>query len=294
MNKPLTILAPEKPPKGIEFDEWKQLSVPEKEQVKSHVLDAIKLLDETPSIEKEVFKLVGESEHWKAEINFNLLSDNQIATDTFVTFRRDTTLPKQIHFAYPIESPIGKGISKAYGSKKSKIPNKFHFYISGNADISNKTTTLGRKHSIGGNPKDIDQFIFYLKEKFSEGAFMKVSWEEHGKVVEEFIPLVNDERRVPINKPQTRIGTGNIDIPEKIRTQWEEAKSKPNETTILQHNGNWYIHPKKGYLVDEIKVNGREGIVILAKASTPKAEGTFPALAEGYNLDSLTEGKTTD
>ncbi|MEW9674206.1 hypothetical protein [Ammoniphilus sp. 3BR4] len=53
MNKPLTILAPEKPPKGIEFDERRQLSVSEKEQVKSHVFYLIRLLNGIPLVNRE-------------------------------------------------------------------------------------------------------------------------------------------------------------------------------------------------------------------------------------------------
>jgi len=100
------------------------------------------------------------------------------------------------------------------------------------------------------------------------------------------------ELKVPINKSQQHIMSGDIEdkIPNEIRTQWEEAKNKLNETIILKHNGKWYIHPKKGYLVDRIEVNGHEGIVILAKASSSKAEGTFPTLAEGYDIDSLKVG----
>jgi hypothetical protein len=99
----------------------------------------------------------------------------------------------------------------------------------------------------------------------------------------------DEHKQKIIDKSQPLIISGGIEdkIPDEIRTQWEEAKSKLNETTILQHDGNWYIHPKKGYLVDRIEVNGREGIIILVKASTPKAEATFPTLAKGFDLDSL-------
>ncbi|MFB6468211.1 M56 family metallopeptidase [Cytobacillus sp. Hz8] len=86
-----------------------------------------------------------------------------------------------------------------------------------------------------------------------------------------------------------RMITGNIDelIPEELKEQWEEAKKNPNETTILHQNDKWYIHAKKGYLVDRIEVNGREGTLLLSKVSPQKSQFTFHALAQGYKIDTL-------
>jgi hypothetical protein len=85
------------------------------------------------------------------------------------------------------------------------------------------------------------------------------------------------------------ITTGNIDklIPKELKQQWDEAKKKPNETTVLHLNDKWYIFAKKGYLVDRIETNGKEGTLILAKTSPQKSEFTFHALAEGYKIDTL-------
>lgn len=88
---------------------------------------------------------------------------------------------------------------------------------------------------------------------------------------------------------QPTMKTGNIDtlIPEELKSQWEEAKKNPNETTVLELNGKWYIYAKKGYLVNYIEVNGTEGILYLSKTSPQKAEYTFHALADGYKVDTL-------
>ncbi|CEG27198.1 sigma-E factor regulatory protein RseB domain-containing protein [Bacillus sp. B-jedd] len=90
-------------------------------------------------------------------------------------------------------------------------------------------------------------------------------------------------------KNQPKMTTGNIDelIPEELKEQWEEAKKKPNETTMLKLNGNWYIYVKRGYLVNYIEANGKEGTLYLAKTSAQKSQYTFHALAEGYKVDSL-------
>ncbi len=83
--------------------------------------------------------------------------------------------------------------------------------------------------------------------------------------------------------------TGNIDsqIPKELKTQWDEAKKKPNETTIFHQNDKWYISVKRGYLADYIEVNGREGTLFLAKTSPQKSQFIFHALAKGYKVDSL-------
>ncbi|MFD3449749.1 M56 family metallopeptidase [Microbacteriaceae bacterium 4G12] len=90
-------------------------------------------------------------------------------------------------------------------------------------------------------------------------------------------------------KDQRRMTTGNIDnlIPEELKAQWEEAKKKPDETTVLQYEGKWYICAKKGYLVNYIKANGKEGTLVLSKTSPQKSQSIFHALAEGYEVESL-------
>jgi hypothetical protein len=92
-----------------------------------------------------------------------------------------------------------------------------------------------------------------------------------------------------VRQVQPSITTGNIDelVPEELKSQWEEAKKKPNETTALHLNDKWYIFAKKGYLVNYIEVNGTEGILYLSKTSPQKAQYTYHALAEGYKVDTL-------
>jgi outer membrane lipoprotein-sorting protein len=86
-----------------------------------------------------------------------------------------------------------------------------------------------------------------------------------------------------------RMTTGNIDhlIPDELKAKWEEAKKKPNETTVLQFKDKWYIYVKKGYLVNYIEAKGSKGTLYLAKTSPQKSEFNFGALADGYNVDSL-------
>ncbi|NWQ44112.1 hypothetical protein MLOOGBEN_25850 [Bacillus sp. EB106-08-02-XG196] len=88
-------------------------------------------------------------------------------------------------------------------------------------------------------------------------------------------------------KDEPRMTTGNIDklIPEELKEQWEEVKKKPNETAILHLNNKWYIHVKKGYLVNHI--DDKKGILYLAKTSIPKSLLNFHALVEGYNVETL-------
>jgi hypothetical protein len=83
--------------------------------------------------------------------------------------------------------------------------------------------------------------------------------------------------------------TGNIDseIPEGLKAQWEAAKKKPNETTVLHLDDKFYIFVKKGYLVDRIETNGKEGTLYLTKTSPQKSQFTFHALAKGYKVDKL-------
>ncbi|MGG7619335.1 hypothetical protein [Bacillus coreaensis] len=88
---------------------------------------------------------------------------------------------------------------------------------------------------------------------------------------------------------QPSMTTGNIDesVPEELKSQWEEAKKKPNETTLLHLDDKWYIYVKKGYLVNYIEVNGTKGILHLSKTSPQKSQDNFQSLAEGYKVDSL-------
>jgi len=105
-----------------------------------------------------------------------------------------------------------------------------------------------------------------------------------------FTPNLDGYKNYDLSRQeQPRITTGNIDdlIPEEIKGQWEEAKRKPNETTVLKLNGNWYIYVKKGYLVNYIEANGNQGTLYLAKTSAQKSQHNFQAFAEGYKVDSL-------
>lgn len=101
--------------------------------------------------------------------------------------------------------------------------------------------------------------------------------------------LTGYQKEELFKKDQPQMTTGNIDnlVPEAIKGQWEEAKKKPNETTTLKYNDKWYIHAKKGYLVNYIEVNGKEGTLFLAKASPQKEQFIFHALAEGYKVENL-------
>ncbi|MBP1989998.1 beta-lactamase regulating signal transducer with metallopeptidase domain [Paenibacillus eucommiae] len=84
---------------------------------------------------------------------------------------------------------------------------------------------------------------------------------------------------------QPRVTSGDVAIPEAINSKWEDAKDNSEQTSIIKYKGAWYIYPKKGYLVNNIEVDGREGKVILNHAGR---KGTIPAVAENYDLDSLT------
>ncbi|MBS4221787.1 hypothetical protein [Lederbergia citrea] len=82
-------------------------------------------------------------------------------------------------------------------------------------------------------------------------------------------------------------GIADADIPAEIKDQWEQAKKKPDETTILKFKSSWYIFPEKGYIVDRIEVNGSKGTLILVKASEQKSQYNIPVLAEGYEIEKL-------
>lgn len=105
-----------------------------------------------------------------------------------------------------------------------------------------------------------------------------------------FIPDLTGYEKVGMtNQDGPRMHTGNIDelIPKELKSKWEAAKKKQKETTILQLDGKWYILAKKGYLVDRIESNGKEGTLYLAKVPPQKSQFMFHALAEGYKIDTL-------
>lgn len=61
-----------------------------------------------------------------------------------------------------------------------------------------------------------------------------------------------DGYRIDDLSKKPSITTGNIDelIPAELKAQWEEAKKNTNETATLHLNNKWYIHVKRGYLVN--------------------------------------------
>lgn len=107
---------------------------------------------------------------------------------------------------------------------------------------------------------------------------------------QKFIPNLEGYTDAELHRQkQPQMTTGNIGelVPEELKSQWEEAKKKPNETTLLHLDDKWYIYVKKGYLVNYIEVNGTEGILHLSKTSPQKSQDNFQSLAEGYKVDSL-------
>lgn len=52
---------------------------------------------------------------------------------------------------------------------------------------------------------------------------------------------------------------GDFPVPDSINVKWEEAKKNRDQTTTIPLNGDWYIIPKEGFLVNYIKVNGNTG-----------------------------------
>lgn len=107
---------------------------------------------------------------------------------------------------------------------------------------------------------------------------------------QKFIPNLEGYTDAELHRQkQPQMTTGNIDelVPEELKSQWEEAKKKPNETTLLHLDDKWYIFAKKGYLVNYIEVNGTEGTLYLSKTPPQKSQYTFHALAEGYKVDTL-------
>ncbi|MFD5854032.1 sigma-E factor regulatory protein RseB domain-containing protein [Cytobacillus pseudoceanisediminis] len=108
---------------------------------------------------------------------------------------------------------------------------------------------------------------------------------------EKFKPNLAGFTKMETDNSKPRINTGDVDqsIPEELKVQWDEAKKKPNETTILHLDNNWYIFVKKGYYIDRIEVNGKEGTLYLEKENLPpgKKQFNFLAIAKGYAVDNL-------
>jgi outer membrane lipoprotein-sorting protein len=108
---------------------------------------------------------------------------------------------------------------------------------------------------------------------------------------EKFIPNLEGYEKLdmPGDKSKPKMITGNVDesIPEELKMQWEKAKEKPNETTTLHLDDNWYIFVEKGYIFDRIEANGDEGTLYLTKVSPQKSQFNYRAIAEGYKVDNL-------
>jgi outer membrane lipoprotein-sorting protein len=151
------------------------------------------------------------------------------------------------------------------------------------------------------NHRDFQSFRFWVDK--DTGILVKYeTYNSAGDVVDYLYPS-KLEINVPIDSEQfspnldgyridnlsekPSITTGNIDelIPEELKAQWKEAKKNPNETAILHLNNRWYIHVKRGYLVNYI--DEEKGILYFAKASAAKSLLNFHALAEGYNVETL-------
>jgi outer membrane lipoprotein-sorting protein len=155
------------------------------------------------------------------------------------------------------------------------------------------------------NGRDFHSFRFWVDK--DTGILVKYeTYNQDGKVVDylyptkleinvpvdskSFIPNLTGYEKVNMtNQDEPRMNTGNIDelIPKELKSKWEAAKKKQKETTILHLDGKWYILAKKGYLVDRIESNGKEGTLYLAKVSPQKSQFMFHALAEGYKVETL-------
>lgn len=156
------------------------------------------------------------------------------------------------------------------------------------------------------NRRDFQTFRFWIDK--DTGILVKYeTYNSAGKVVdylksskleinvpidsEKFKPNLAGYTKMETDNSKPRINTGDVDqsIPEELKLQWEEAKKKPNETTILYLDDNWYIFVKKGYLIDRIEANGKEGTLYLAKENLPPGKKQFNhrAIAEGYTVDNL-------
>jgi hypothetical protein len=76
---------------------------------------------------------------------------------------------------------------------------------------------------------------------------------------------------------------GDFPVPDSISAKWEEAKNNRHQTTTIPFNGDWYIIPKEGFLVNYIKVNGNIGIIVMS----PTIKGLVPAVAKNYKLNDM-------
>lgn len=164
-----------------------------------------------------------------------------------------------------------KGILNDYAKRKHKS-STFRFWV-------DKDTGILMKYETYDSTGKVANYLYSTKLEINVPIDSK-----------KFNPdLTGYKKEERFRNDQPRMTTGNIDdlIPEALKAQWAEAEKKPNETTILQYEGNWYIHAKKGYLVDNIEVNGQEGTLLLAKASPQKSQFIFHALAEGYKVETL-------
>lgn len=169
------------------------------------------------------------------------------------------------------EELLGHNTLVIKGNKNQKHSQSFRFWVDKNTGILVKYETY---NSAG----DIVDYLHPTKLEINVPIDSNM-----------FIPNLDGytiEDMNPKNDEPT-MTTGNIDelIPEELKEQWEEAKKNPNETAILHLNNKWYIHVKRGYLVNYI--DEEKGILYFAKTSAAKSLLNFHALVEGYNVETL-------
>lgn len=157
------------------------------------------------------------------------------------------------------------------------------------------------------NHRDFQTFRFWVDK--DTGILVKYeTYDSKGNVVDYLHPI-KLEVNIPIDRKifrpnldgykldpeqydEPKLTNGNLDevIPEEIKEKWEAAKKKPNETTLIRFNeqyDQWFIFVEKGYLVERIETDGKEGILYLVKTSSEKSQHNFHVLAEGYKVDTL-------
>lgn len=160
------------------------------------------------------------------------------------------------------------------------------------------------------NHRDFQSFRFWVDK--DTGILVKYeTYKSTGDVVDYLYPS-RLEVNIPIDSEQftpnldgykvdpefyegtSKMTTGDVVdnfIPEEYKEQWEEAKKKPNETSVFRFGeqyDQWYIVAKKGYVVDRIETDGgKEGVIYLKQASGEKSQTNFLAIAEGYLVDTL-------
>jgi outer membrane lipoprotein-sorting protein len=156
------------------------------------------------------------------------------------------------------------------------------------------------------NRREVQSFRFWIDK--DTGILVKYeTYNSDGKVVDylytskleinvpidskKFEPNLAGYTKMETDNSKARINTGDVDqsIPEELKLQWEEAKKKTNETTILHLDDSWYIFVKKGYVINKIVANGKEGTLYLAKENLPSEKKQFNhrAIAEGYTVEKL-------